>query len=295
VKGADFPEGIEPCAPPSSLVLRHPSSSQEVSALLVALAAWPDEIELVVVGPIPSRPYVDLTLHVLRGVFGAQVREVRSADAVCFRIDGPLRAPHEPLAIEADASLAAVALAAGCLSGGEVLALGLAPGSAQGDVRILEHLRAFGCDARATERGFLARGRPSRAASLDLSGEPDLAPVLAIVAADAAARMGEACELAGLGTLQGKESSRLEVLANGLGRAGWRVEASSDCLRLEPGRRAADPGITLSAENDHRMAFAFALLSLIAPEVAVTGGQAVGKSWPSFWAEMARLQLRGEG
>src|SRR5262249_48857790 len=155
-------------------------------------------------------------------------------------------------------------------------------------VRIVEHLRAFGCDARADADALRARGFPARGAELDLAGEPDLAPVLAAVAAGAAVRAGAESRLVGLGTLPGKESDRLAVLAGGLRRFGLTVEAGSDSLHIRPGPSADGP-LELDPAGDHRMAFAFGLLGLLRPDVVVRDAGCVRKSWGTFWSDLERI------
>lgn len=280
-----WPVRLGPVGPPSDLVLRNPASSQEVSGLMIAAAAWPDEIRLVVEGEIPSRPYVALTSYVLRQ-FGVEVGVDVRPSRTTYHIPGPLEPPLDPLRIEPDASAAGVALVAGCLSGGGVQVKGLTLASPQGDVRIVEHLRAFGVEAGEDRGALFATGTPTRGAHLDLSGEPDLAPPLAAMAG-AAALAGHRSFLGGLGTLPGKESSRIEVLARGLDAIGLRSESDADSLVVAPGRLGEGP-LTLDAAGDHRMAFAFALLGLLGREVRVSGAQHVAKSWPSFWEDAER-------
>ena len=283
-----WPVRLTSLGPPSDVLLTNPLSSQEVSGLAIALAARPDENRLRVLGDIPSRPYLDMSLAVLRQ-YGARIREERTGDGWVLHLRGPLRAPTHPVRIEADASAAAVALAAGCLSDGDVYVAGFEAHSLQGDVRIVRHLEAFGCRA-GFEGGVLrAAGYPTRGASLDLSATPDLAPPLAAVAAGAAARGGES-ELHGLQTLPGKESSRIAVLATGLRRCGFAAHAEPDRLTIGPGSAGLDfeqpARVELESHGDHRMAFAFALLGLIRPGVFVTDPGCVAKSWPDFWRDI---------
>lgn len=287
-----WPVHVTPIGPPSEVALEQPRSSQEVSALLIALAAHPDRITLTVRGAIPSRPYVDLTLWVLES-FGVHVEE-RSGDGVrSLFVDGPLRAPAGALAVEADASAAAVALAAACLSGGELTVPGIAVESKQGDAAIVEHLLAFGCRAERRREGLRAGGEPTRGAELDLSGEPDLAPVLAAVAAAVAARGLGTTRLCGLGTLELKESERLTVLAGALAGLGLRVSSGPDTLTVAPpdGPLARGPR-ELDPRQDHRMAFAFALLGLIHDGIEVADPGCVSKSWPGFWTALEDVGAR---
>ena len=280
-----WPLAIRPVpVAPDSIELVDPVSSQEVSALWLAAAGLPQETTVRVRGAIPSAPYLELTRRELLR-FGARLE----GDAHELRIRGPLRPAG--VALEADASGAAVALAAACLSGGALRVEGIPADSAQGDVRIVEHLRAFGCEARRAGELLVAGGRPTRAADLDLTGEPDLAPVLAAVAAGAAASSGATSTLRGLGTLRGKESDRLAVLGAGLARAGFAVETGDAFLRVGPGhgRSATGPVLLLDPRGDHRMAFAFALLGLVRAAILVERPDCVQKSWPSFWTDLERL------
>ena len=130
-----------------------------------------------------------------------------------------------------------------------------------------------------------------------LHGASAATPVLAAVAAGAALvdPVGTS-ELTGLGTLPGKESSRIETLAQGLRAAGWHAEAGAERLRIAAGEYRAGPvvpaDVELDPRGDHRMAFAFALLGLVRPGVLVREPECVAKSWPSFWKDLAALGAR---
>jgi 3-phosphoshikimate 1-carboxyvinyltransferase len=287
--GASWPLSIEPVDCPENLILRNPRSSQEVSGLLFALAAR-GAGTLTIHGSIPSAPYVRMTRCVL-AEFGVRVEE----RGRCLEVNGELRAPAHAIQVEPDASSAAVALAAGCLGGGTVRVRGLGSNSAQGDVRILEYLRAFGCSASEDADGFVASGAPCRGATLDLRGEPDLAPILAVLGAMACVNSGQATRLEGLGTLDDKESPRLTGLARVLDQLGWQVNTGRDWLAVEgaPLRPPEQPlPRPLDPAGDHRMAFAFALLGLSFTGVRILGPECVRKSYPNFWEHLARLGAR---
>lgn len=256
------------------------SSSQELSALWIGLACRGGG-DVRVVGAVPSEPYLDLTRAVL-ALFGAEVQE----EAEVYRVSAADMDPAEVLVAEVDASAAAVALAAGCLGGVRLEVPGPALGTAQGDWRIVEHLRAFGCEIESSGGKLICAGGPVRGAELDLSGEPDLAPVLAAVAAGAAYVGGGESVLSGLQTLDGKESRRGEVLERGLRAAGFSCVWKDPLLRVG-GEGVGSGEVVLEAEGDHRMAFAFALLGVFLPGVWVGGGCCTTKSWPHFWSAMA--------
>jgi len=298
-EGADadgsWPLVVEPpAAAPARVRLEAPVSSQEASGLCLALAALGGRRELAIAGRLPSRPYLDMTLAVL-GDFGARC-EARGlgGDAGRVLVRGPLAAPAT-YAFEPDASLAAVALAAGLVSGGRVEVEGLPERSLQGDACAVAHFSALGFAAgRAGGRLFAggARAAPGAGApevALDLSATPDLAPVL--VALAAAARPGRAT-FTGLETLEGKESARLTGLARGLAALGLEVEAGPGRLSLaRPALLPAGP-LRLDCAGDHRMAFAWSLVGLAREGLELRGAECVSKSWPGFFDELERLGAR---
>lgn len=282
---------------PEELILQDPQSSQEVSALLLALAARPGMIgRLVVHGPIPSLPYVRLTVQALE-LFGVTVHSNPSPqDTQTFHVEGALCAPPKPITIPPDASSAAVALAAGCLSGGTVTVSGLGLDCPQGDIRIMEYLGAFGCQTEEILQGGVralrATGLPTRGVQLDLVREPDLAPVIVPLAA-AAAQAGFGSRITGLGTLDGKESPRLQVLGAGLVDCGFQVQVGTESLTLLPGRTPG-PAPCLDSFGDHRMAFAWTLLSWVVPGLRFRGSAHVDKSWPRFRGDLAQAGAEWE-
>ncbi len=297
--GCEF-EGVEggyavrlrSAEPPADVFLEDPASSQEVSALLAALAAREGRYHLHVRGDIPSMPYAEMSARVLES-FGARVQLWNNSEGVLISIEGPLTAPAEAIAVEPDASTAGTALAAACVTGGELEIPGLGEGSLQGDVRIVELLKAFGCEAGCEEGRLWAKGKPTQGAEIDLSREPDLAPAMVAVAACAALDAESESRLRGLHTLPGKESNRIRVLARGVRAIGLSAEAGADFLEIGPPRHGADPAeeppIVLDPEGDHRMAFAFALLGLIYPGIHVADADCVAKSWPTFWTDLEGL------
>jgi 3-phosphoshikimate 1-carboxyvinyltransferase len=296
-RAGGWPVEVAPAESPARwLGLIGPDSSQELTALWMAAAAGASAVEVRVEGEVPSRPYLDLTRAVLER-FGARVLPLEGGGPFDTRVTGPMRAPRETLVVEPDASAAAVALAAGCLSGGSIRVPGLGLDSVQGDMRVLEHLTAFGCRTELDVEGCSAAGRPSRPARLCLADTPDLAPVLAAVAGAVALAdpVAGPSLLEGLETLPRKESSRIEVLTGGLRALGVAVQADSRSMTIggTPRRgglaRAAD-SVRLDPAGDHRMAFAFALLSLVRPGVVVLDGDCTRKSWPGFFDALARLR-----
>lgn len=267
--------------------LDDPTSSQDVSALLGALAARGGG-RLVVNGTIPSEPYINLSVRVLER-FGVNVERSRGV----FDVRGRLQASSTRFTIEPDASAAGVALCAAAASAGDVRVRGLSKASAQGDVGVLEILHAFGVSTSWDDDEMRAWGAPQQGAVIDLTRMPDLAPPLAAVAARAAFELGATSELRGLTTLRGKESDRVDALARSLEALGFAVEEPLDGLRIGPGtavqRAAEQASRTFDPRGDHRIAFALALVGTFLGEVRIQNAACVAKSWPRFWQSLIGL------
>ena len=273
------------------LQLREPSSSQEVSALLMGLAAGGGG-RLEVRGGIPSEPYVHLTRSTLKRLGIAIGFEHGRASRTVFKVpDGGVKGG--PFHVDPDASSGAVGLMALSLSHGSGHVVGFTRRSGQADAQVADCLAKMGASIQVDQGPIQVSGRPENGARLDFSDCPDLAPVVAAAAGAVALRVpGDAgrTTLTGLQTLPGKESSRIEVLGHGLRALGLQVHWDERSLDVRQGSTPphAEP-VVLDGCNDHRMVFAFALLSLVRPGIQVLGTSAVGKSWPSFFEALEAL------
>jgi 3-phosphoshikimate 1-carboxyvinyltransferase len=241
-------------------------SSQFASALLLVAPRLARGLELELEGEPVSRPYLDLTLAAMRAR-GAVVDETGPHLTVA-----PGRYRARRVRIEGDWSSAAFLLAAGFILQREVVLENVELASRQGDRAILEHLAE------------LARPRPHR---LDLTACPDLIAPLAAAAAFAS----HETELAGVAHARLKESDRLAVLAAGLRAAGIEVEERPAALRISPLAPGGSPRpARLDPRGDHRMAMAFALLSLRQGSLELDDRACVSKSFPGFFDALARLR-----
>jgi 3-phosphoshikimate 1-carboxyvinyltransferase len=257
-------------------------SSQFLSALLFAgqRAGGPIEIE---VGGLVSAPYVELTRELLLAHGGAVERP-----APDVWVTRPARLVGGRVAIEADVSAAAYPAAAAALTGGRVELPGVRLDSRQGDRRLLELLAAMGARVSAANEGTVVEGGDLAAIEVDAADIPDQVPTLAALAPFARGTT-RICRVA---HLRIKESDRLAAMASELARAGARVEELADGL-VVPGvwADASPPATPVAVEThgDHRIAMAMALVALRRPGVSILHPAVVGKSYPEFWRDLARL------
>ena len=258
------------------LVIRPEVSSQFVSALLLAAPLMMRGLELRVEGDLPSGPYVDLTVDVLR-VFGCDV-ECDPVLPVWSVPAGSLR--PATIAVEGDWSAAAFFLAAVAVAGGSVTIGPLQRTSRQGDLAAVSILEDAGLEVSWQGGGIRASGPITQPFTADLSDTPDLFPALAA----AAATVAGGSRLTGLAHLVHKESDRLTAMVENLTRlgAGLEIEDLSVKFTSTVTHRTGPPP-RVDSTNDHRIAMAMAVAALAAGPAQLDDGSCVTKSFPAFW------------
>ena len=257
-------------------------SSQFVSALVMAGPLMRRGLDLVVTGPLPSAPYLDLTVGTLRA-FGSEL--VVSEDRRNWHVppDGLRKTRY---IVEGDWSAAVFFLAAVAVAGGEVEIDALDPASRQGDRAAVRILADAGLEVDWVGRRLRVRGPVVAPLSADLRHTPDLFPALAAVAACAP----PGSRFTGLDHLKHKESDRLTVMKENLERLGARLVLRGSELEVEATvDEASSTPKAVTAAGDHRIAMAMAVVALGAGPLVLDEPESVSKSFPRFWTEWERL------
>ena len=267
------------------ITMRGDISSQFASALLM-IGPIIGGIQLELTGDIMSRPYIDMTIELMK----------QHGVTVDWQ-DNTLIVPQgdympAPIDIEGDWSAATFWLALQALLPQSHIALrGLSPDSMQGDRRILAIMQQMGMTAQWLEDGTLITDMGHAdccccSTYADLSGTPDLAPVLVV----ALCLMGRPFRITGLRTLRHKESNRSEVLRHELAKLGYAITLEGD--DAVSWHFATCPGMThpvIDPHDDHRMAMAFALAAVKHPCLTLLDAHVVDKSYPGFWNDLCLL------
>jgi 3-phosphoshikimate 1-carboxyvinyltransferase len=256
-------------------------TSQVLTGLLTALPCCAGD-SLISVLNLASRPYVEMTLSVLRH-FGIEIKTDQEMSR--FAIAGGQRFLARPYRIEGDWSGASFLLTAGAVSG-SVSVHDLNLDSLQADKKILDVLRACGARVYTAPNSVSVKRGDLRAFEFDAADCPDLFPPLAVLAS---ACRGKS-RITGVHRLRHKESDRARVLKSELTKIGLRISISEDSLEIIGG---ALRGGEMDSHGDHRIAMAGAVAGLIAAEgVKVGRWKAVSKSYPDFFHDLKNL--RGE-
>jgi 3-phosphoshikimate 1-carboxyvinyltransferase len=254
-------------------------SSQYLSALLMALPLAGGGT-IAVEGELISKPYVEITLNLMRR-FGV---EVRRSGWSRFEVPGAAYASPGSLQVEGDASAASYFLAAGAIAGGPVRVEGVGRSSIQGDVRFCEVLQAMGARVAMGEDWIEASGRaPLAAFDLDLNHIPDAAMTAAVLALFA---IGP-CTLRNIASWRVKETDRIAAMATELAKLGARVEAGADFLTVAP--QSLRNGVALDTYDDHRMAMSLSLAALGGVALRINDPDCVAKTFPEYFQVLARI------
>ncbi len=259
-------------------------SSQFLSGLLLAapLAAGPTEI--LVTGPLVSKPYVELTMTTMAD-FGATVEH--DGDFRSFRVPSTGYRASE-LRIEPDASAASYFFGAAAIKGGRVRVDGLGRSTVQGDLKFVEVLERMGCRVEvASDYTEVERSGPLNGVEVDMSDISDTVQTLAVVASQA----DSPTTIAGVGFIRHKETDRLAATAAELQRLGIDCRQTEDGLMIRPG--SPQPG-TVETYDDHRMAMSFALLGLEHEGIVIANPGCVAKTFPHFFDVLDTLRASQE-
>ncbi|MGN0048437.1 MAG: 3-phosphoshikimate 1-carboxyvinyltransferase [Bacteroides sp.] len=262
-------------------------SSQYISALLMVGAVLPQGLRLQLTGEIVSRPYIDLTLLLMRD-FGAQAAW-EGADRIVVKPGGYR---DTPFTVESDWSAASywyqmMALRPTCEENPapSVELYGLFPRSYQGDSLGADLFARLGVRTAFTDRGvrLSKMGVPVARLVEDLVEIPDLAQTFVVTCC----LMNIPFRFTGLQSLKIKETDRIQALINELHKLGYVIHSEQDSILSWNGERCpaeADP--LIATYEDHRMAMAFAPACLCVPHLRIDHPEVVSKSYPAYWDDL---------
>jgi 3-phosphoshikimate 1-carboxyvinyltransferase len=264
----------------SNVKVRGDVSSQFLTALLMALPLLGRKSRIEVQGELISKPYVEITLNVMRR-FGVEVGRTGwryfDVPVAGYRSRGNAF-------VEGDASSASYFLAAGAIGGGPVRVEGVGRGSIQGDVRFIEVLERMGATVSSGDDFIEVKGSAKlRPVDMDMNHIPDAAMTAAVMALFAEGPS----TLRNIASWRVKETDRLAAMATELRKLGAQVQEGKDFLKITPGK--LKPGVAIDTYDDHRMAMSFALVALGGVPVRINDPQCVAKTFPDFFATFGKI------
>jgi 3-phosphoshikimate 1-carboxyvinyltransferase len=256
-------------------------SSQFLSALLMVAPYAQNPIEITLSTDLNSKPYVDMTLAIMRD-FGV---EVERCDYSQFTILPSSFFPLTSYSVESDASAASYFFAAPAICGGTVRVENISRRSVQGDIAFLDVLKQMGCQVTEAENFIEVTGAISlQGVDVDMRDIPDTAQTLMAVAPFASSPT----RIRGIASARVKETDRIHATCTELSRLGVRVEEHEDGMTIHPVEKMR-PAL-IRTYNDHRMAMAFSLIGLRFDGVTIENPSCVSKTFPNFFEVLETLR-----
>ncbi|MDO9260691.1 MAG: 3-phosphoshikimate 1-carboxyvinyltransferase [Flavobacteriaceae bacterium] len=260
-------------------------SSQYISSLLLIAASLQNGLTIEFTTEITSRPYLEMTITQLKELGITLFWKDNSITVEPF--NPPYQNKFE-VEVESDWSSASYYYSLMSLSqNGEVWLSSFHQKSKQGDAELSQLYELLGVKTTFENHQIYLKKIPDfvlpKSITLNLINSPDIAQTIAVTCFG----LGINCFLTGLHTLKIKETDRLQALKNELEKLGAQVEITHNSLQLISTKQL-NKNILIECYHDHRMAMAFAPLSVKIP-IKIEDRTVVEKSYPNFWKDFQQL------
>lgn len=259
-------------------------SSQYISALLLIAPTLKNEVTFQLSGTVTSEPYIRMTLGIL-AEFG--IKTEWNGNRITIKEQEYTPTEYQ---IESDWSAASYWYEIMTLTEHTpIRLLGLSFQSWQGDADGAEYFNRLGVITTYKKDGVTLHRNDfyDKKIAWDLSGQPDLAQTLVTTCC----ALGVRFDFTGLSTLRIKETDRIAALQKELAKLGFVIFIENDDRIVWNGTRCQPEEFpVIETYNDHRMAMAFAPLSIIRPDLtlAINHPEVVSKSYPDFWEDLKK-------
>ena len=259
-------------------------SSQYISALLMIAPTMKDGLTLTLTGEVISRPYIDLTLKLMKD-FGAKASWTSEHE---LHVE-PQSYRSLPYYIENDWSAASYWYEIVALSKDATITLpGLFRESYQGDSKAADNFALLGAGASFKDNNIVIR-KPVMAdisqaihMNCNFTNHPDLAQTFVVTCA----LQNTTFCFTGLQSLKIKETDRIAALIREMRKLGYVLHEANGSILYWKGERCERSGEAIDTYEDHRMAMAFAPASLVLPDICINNPHVVTKSYPRYWDDL---------
>lgn len=271
----------------NSVELEGSVSSQYISALLMIGPTLESGLTLHLMGEIISRPYINLTIQLMKE-FGGEV-EWTSEDTITVQ---PGKYKDIPFTVESDWSAASYWYEMLALSPrrSAVELTGLFRNSYQGDSQCAKMFARIGVETEYTEDGIRLTKTENtvRTLEMDFMETPDLAQTFVVTCT----LLGIDFHFTGLQSLKIKETDRIEALINELNTIGFVIRAKEDSVLIGDRRRCKTKKHPIvKTYEDHRMAMSFAPVAFRIPGIRIADPMVVSKSYPRYWEDLEKAKF----
>ena len=259
-------------------------SSQYISSLLLIAPKIKGGLKINLNGKETSFPYIKMTLNLLEQIGVTVICNKNSIDVKELKETTP-----KEISVESDWSSASYfySIVAMAPIGFKICLNSFKKDSIQGDSLVKDFFQIFGVQTTFINDSITIEkvAEAKKSISLDLSSNPDLAQTICVTCFG----LKVSCNLHGLHTLKIKETDRLNALKNELSKFGLDVKITTDSIKFNSDVDLI-PNVEIETYEDHRMAMAFACLS-VKTNIKILNSQVVSKSYPSFWSDLSKIGI----
>lgn len=277
-------------------------SSQYISALLM-IAPVVGGMTLILEGDVVSRPYIDMTLGLMRH-FGIEARynspskiEGAGGRMTSHNCDLKITVPEgqyvrAPLEIEGDWSAASYWFAMQALLPESNITLSpLSENSLQGDIAIVELMKPLGVNVDYSDINTVVLSSKSikfpQHYERDMASAPDLVPTLVVTLC----LLRVPFSITGLQSLRIKESDRVEALRVELAKLGYIVECDQSSMSYDGNHIKPEDEVVIDPHGDHRIAMAMSLAATRHKGITIKNAEVVQKSYPQWWQHLNKARI----
>ena len=269
----------------NELSLNSNVSSQSISALLLIGSTLKNGLKINLKGEITSKPYIVMTLSLLKQLgilysFKENIIKINSFNDLRVK---------KTITVESDWSSASYYYSFVALSpiNTDLILNTFKNTSLQGDSILSKIFNEFGVETIFNDNSITIKKTKvsKQTVAFDLISSPDLAQTIAVTCLG----LGINCSLTGLKTLLIKETNRLLALQNEIKKLGTNIEITKDSLSFNNPNKINN-NVTIDTYEDHRMAMAFAPLSVLA-NIIINESDVVSKSYPDFWIDLTKIGI----
>ena len=258
-------------------------SSQYISSLILLAPILDNVLRIELIGQITSAPYIKMTIDILKALGINSFFEQK-----IIKIIPKKEIKNITYKVESDWSSASYfySIIALC-EDGEIVLNNFNKKSLQGDSCLVKIYDLLGVFTRFDNGSLILTKKKievKNELNINLIDSPDIAQTIAVTCFG----LGLNCNLKGLHTLKIKETDRLVSLKKEITKLGSEVIITDDSFHLKKINNKINKSCLIKTYNDHRMAMAFAPLSINYP-IQIEDFDVVKKSYPDFWSDLENI------
>ena len=294
-----FPFSVKTCGlKGGEIELDASQSSQILSALMMASVLAKSDTTIRLKGETVSRPFVDMTIQMMRD-FGFEVEDLGgSRYAVAHGVtESPTLYKIEP-----DATAASYPIALAACVGGAILVKDFAAISLQGDAKFADFMQQAGLVKMykiGSDALFVGDSEQRRDLNFDFGDISDTFLSLAAIAP----LVSNSTKICGIAHTRKQETDRIKALSKELKKLSKSVREGEDFIELESYKepeKHIKRGALIDTYQDHRIAMSFGVCASVdlfkdgKPWLEIQDKACCAKTWPDFFEKLEKARIDSE-